>query len=353
MKLPDTAKYFRKNPALFLGTGSYRQAAVIPAYDENDEFPAALQSLRAAENAENVAVIAVVNHPAGADEKSSLQLLEYLQTQRGVFPLYLPELSGGVGAARKAGMDAFLASQPEEKIPECIIFSLDADTRIEKDYFVKAAPAVLRSGAVTFDFAHRPADSPAGQRAIDRYERYLRRYREKLEQAGSPYAFFTIGSAFAVRGDAYIRAGGMKVRQAGEDFYFLQALAKVGKVDFCPDVVVHPSPRVSRRVTFGTGPAVGDLMAGKELKEIPDAAFALLAEVLAAATGKNLSSPEKFLAALPVKNRRFFEQERFQTAWKNVLGNLPEKPEAAVKAFHEWFDGLKTLRFLHFSGGNF
>ena len=133
MKLPDTAKYFRKNPALFLGTGSYRQAAVIPAYDENDEFPAALQSLRAAENAENVAVIAVVNHPAGADEKSSLQLLEYLQTQRGVFPLYLPELSGGVGAARKAGMDAFLASQPEEKIPECIIFSLDADTRIEKD----------------------------------------------------------------------------------------------------------------------------------------------------------------------------------------------------------------------------
>ena len=92
-------------------------------------------------------------------------------------------------------------------------------------------------------------------------------------------------------------------------------------------------------------------MAGGELNEISDAAFALLAEVLAAATGKNLDSPEKFLAAVPEKSRRFFQQERFPAAWKNVLGNLPEKPEAAVKAFHEWFDGLKTLRFLHFSGG--
>jgi len=47
-----------------------------------------------------------------------------------------------------------------------------------------------------------------------------------LQQAGSPYAYHTIGSAFACRAEAYIAAGGMNRRHAAEDFYFLQQLAK-------------------------------------------------------------------------------------------------------------------------------
>ena len=30
-----------------------------------------------------------------------------------------------------------------------------------------------------------------------------------------------------------------------------------------------------------------------------------------------------------------------------LLKNLPQRAGAREKAFHEWFDGLKTLRFLH------
>lgn len=349
MKAFDAAKYFRKNPPLPLAAGNYPAAAVIPAYDENRELPECLQTISAAEKSENTAVIVVVNHPPGADEKNSLQLLEYLQNKPGVFPLYLPDLAGGVGAARKAGMDAFLAARPAEQLEKTVIYSLDADTHVERDYFTLAAPAVLAHGAVVFEFSHRPAATPAQQQAIDHYERYLRRYREKLAGAGSPYAFYTIGSAFAVRGDSYIRAGGMKVRQAGEDFYFLQTLAKSCGITFCPQVAVHPSPRISRRVPFGTGPAVGDIMAGNPPAEIPDAAFERLAEIVAAATGEQLTSPEKFLSALPEKSRCFLLQERFDSAWKKILANLPAKAGAGEKAFHEWFDGLKTLRFLHFS----
>lgn len=349
MKSVEVAKYFRRNPPLPLNTGDFRQAVVIPAYDELEQLPQTLQSLRRCQGVENSAVIVVVNHPAGGNEKASLELLEILREQP-VYTLYLPDLSGGVGAARKAGMDAFLASQLPENMEKCVIFSLDADTLVEPDYLQKGAAAVLPGGAVTFSFVHRPADNAAQQRAIERYEAYLHRYVVKLREAGSPYAFFTIGSAFAVRGDVYLRVGGMKVRQAGEDFYFLQAVAKSFQVRECSEVVVHPSPRLSSRVPFGTGPAVADLLAGKKLPEIPDHAFMQLAAVLDKAAGEVLADPGKFVDGLPEKSGEFFRQEKFIEVWKRVLNNLPERPGARERAFNEWFDGLKTLRFLHFSG---
>ena len=47
--------------------------------------------------------------------------------------------------------------------------------------------------------------------------------------------------------------------------------------------------------------------------------------------------------ALPEEN--FFESEKFFKVWPGIRRNTPgnKLPEA----FHVWFDGLKTLRFLH------
>ena len=217
MKKFEVDKYFRRNPPELLDTGNYRTAVVIPAFDELEELPETLRILRCAGGIEKCAVIVVVNHPAGHDSRNSLELLKKLQ-ELDVYTIYLPELSGGAGAARKAGMDAFLASQNPEDMEKCVIFSLDADTFVESDYLHKGIPAVLKYGTVTFDFAHRRSDDERQQQAIIRYEAYLRRYVEKLRKAGSPYAFFTVGSAFAVRGDIYLRCGGMKVREAGEEY---------------------------------------------------------------------------------------------------------------------------------------
>ena len=197
-----------------------------------------------------------------------------------MFPVYLPELNGGVGAARKCGMDAFIAALPAEAMEKSVIFSLDADTHIEADYFKKLLPEARKGGALSIGFSHRSTADELLQTAILRYEKYLDRYVDKLADAGSPYAFHTIGSAIAVRCDSYIRAGGMKIREAGEDFDFLQAVAKSSGVRRFPEVLVHPSPRVSRRVPFGTGPAVASLLAGRELPEIPDEAFEELGRLL-------------------------------------------------------------------------
>lgn len=355
LKTFDVEKYLRKNPPLPLpfATDEYQHAVVIPVYNELTSFGAAEHSIRQAiaQTSEKIAVIAVINYPAGADKDDSEKLLNLIRigVYPEVFPLYLPEISGGVGAARKAGMDAFTGKISPGNMEKSAIFSMDADTVVEPEYFKRVLPELLVSGgAVSIGFSHQAAADAEHQRAIECYEAYLSRYVNKLREAGSPYAFFTVGSAFAVRADAYIRAGGMKVREAGEDFYFMQAVAKTSGVKSIPDKLVHPSPRISARVPFGTGQAVASLLRGEKLKEVPDLPFAVLKEVLNKVSDETLISPEKFLFLLPAAAAEFFLKEHFGTLWQRVLGNLPDYPGARTKAFNDWFDGLKTLRFLHF-----
>ena len=354
----DVNKYRRKNPAPELKEKKhFRHAVIIPVYNELASFGATEHSVRSAlaEIDDDIAVIAVINYPAGESAEESEKLLNLIRVGvfPGVIPLYLPELSGGVGAARKAGMDAFIRTLAFDEMEKSVIFSLDADTLVEKDYFVKVLPEALKGGAVSIGFSHQKAADREHQRAIDRYEAYLKRYVDKLKEAHSPYAFYTVGSAFAVRCDAYLKSGGMKVREAGEDFYFLQAVAKTCGVRSMEEILVHPSPRISLRVPFGTGQAVAKFLRGEELNEIPDGAFALLKKVLENAVEQKLISAEKFLSFLPVKAAEFFLKEHFAEAWKKILENLPEREGARIAAFNGWFDGLKTLRFLHFSADFF
>ena len=356
MKSFDVGKYLRKNPP---PECSFQRkcsvAVVIPAYDENDSIDSTVDSvISAAKYAEiEVAIIVVINYPAGAQKAESEKL--YHDFQNGKFPscvqaIYLPELTGGVGAARKAGMDVFISTVPPEDMEKSAIYSLDADTVVARDYFLSTLPEILKGGAVSLPFTHQKSSDCTIQQAIEKYEAYLHRYVDKLEYAASPYAFFTIGSAFAVRCDSYLRAGGMKIRSAGEDFYFLQAVAKSSSVrQLEGKPLVFPSPRISRRVPFGTGPAVASLVEGKALNEIPDAAFEELKVFLAEfAPDEALKNVPETIGKLSAVSREFIVAEKFPAAWERIAGNLPDTPEKRQKAFHEWFDALKTLKFLHF-----
>lgn len=359
MKERDFCKYLRRTPRIPKPPpelAAFPEAVVIPAYDEEEELPATLASLAAAGDGD-VAVIVVVNYPAGTDPESSRRLFERLSNEplyenRRLFPVYAPELTGGVGEARRLGMDMFIASRTPESVEQGIIFSLDADSRVAPDYFRRVRAELAANPAapgVLIAVSHRAAPSPAQEAAIRRYERYLQRYADSLHRAGSPYDFIAIGSGFAVRAAACIRAGGMKRRRAGEDFYFLQELAKLGTLARISDPLVFPSPRSSARVPFGTGPAVSALLAGEELPEISDHAFAMLGRVIAAATApEGLAGEAKnFRSSLDRVAVDFFERERFFQLWPEIAANQPDTREAKLRAFHRWFDGLKTLRFLH------
>ena len=354
MKKFDTDKYTRKNPApQFPLPEKFKGAVIIPAYDENEYIDRTLFSLHEAISSSPfpIAVIVVVNHPPGCSAVSSEELLAKLK--RAAFPdtaaIYLPDNSGGVGRARKIGMDSFIASLAPEDMENHFIFSLDADTIVEKNYFTKVIAALNDGGAVSIGFSHTLPEDPEHRDAILHYEKYLTRYVNKLREAGSPYAFYTVGSAFAVRCDAYIRAGGMKVRQVGEDFYFLQAAAKSSGVKQMAEILVHPSARISGRVPFGTGPAIKNLLAGIQLNEISDEAFDELKNFLDIATGKNLlNDPEHLPFAFPEKTVCFLHKEGFFETWQKVISQTSLSPEKQLRSFHEWFDGLKTLKFLHF-----
>ena len=359
MKERDWQKYLRKSRLLPVEpcplNATVQLVAVIPACDELEEIGDTLDSLFPAEDE---AVLVVVNHPADASARvrnASAELLKKLRSgafpRRNLYWIDAPDLTGGVGEARKLGMDAVIAAQPPEQLENTIFASLDADAVVESDYFSEIRvwfendPSLA---ALSIPFRHQTGATPEEETAIRIYEAYLNRYVEKLRQAGSPYAFQTVGSAFAVRMSAYVRAGGMRVRKGGEDFYFLQAVAKTGKVASGDRVLVHPSSRPSARVPFGTGPAVRKLMDGIAPTEISDAAFETVKNLLRhAGNPALLEDAELFLSELDPIPYAFLREEGFAAVWPKVLKNTPDRHEARQAAFHSWFDGLRTLRLLH------
>jgi len=352
MREQDLLKYLRRNPGPELPELiPFRHAAVIPAYGERESLPEVLDSIDRADGEKSVAVIVVVNHPRGADASSSLDLLDFLRERAlpRVFPVYAPDLTDGVGEARKTGMDCFIRSRRFGDLKKSFIFSLDADSPVAETYFsavISALEAAPSAPGTVIGVKHGRAPDEKQERAIRVYEKYLFRYAEKLLQAGSPYGFVSIGSGFAVRCSGYVQAGGMRKKKAGEDFYFLQELAKQGTLLRIGEPLVFPSPRLSTRVPFGTGQSVKNLLAGGCLDEIPDFAFDRLAELLAGAAAPDgfLSDPRK---APPGDTTGFLAAEKFGEIWPSVLDNTPPGHEARLRAFHRWFDGLKTLRFLH------
>lgn len=367
MKLFDIQKYIRKNPPqegkIFRSHGGFFSCAVvIPMLNENDNAETFFKNLNTAITAadENILVAAVVNcaenSPAEFKEDNK-KLLERLNRNEFKIPDFAvidctsegKYLKTGVGEARKIGMDHVLNFFDKDDFENSFIASLDADTVIEKDYFNNIREKFNKNtdcGALTFNVRHlADAEEPT---AILQYENYLKSYREGLEFANSPYAFYTVGSAFAVRASAYIHAGGMRKLKAGEDFYFLQAVVKSSKVKHCPDITVHPSARFSPRVPFGTGTALRAITANeKEFAPFPQSAFEALKIVINCAEAEKLLSSEKFLSALPQNFTDFFIQHDFSKDWDKVTANMPSSQLKNAFLLH-WFDGLKTLQFIKY-----
>lgn len=188
----------------------------------------------------------------------------------------------GPGLARKTGMDEALRRFNHLERPEGVIISFDADTRCSRDYLAELEKFYLSvSGAAgcTIYFEH-PLDhadieGPGHRNAMVQYELYLRYFKMSLDWIGYPYSSYSLGSAFSVRAERYVRAGGMGLHQAGEDFYFLQKCIPLGNFWELGNPVVYPSPRISERVVFGTGPFLSDFLSGRK-KTLDVYAFELI-----------------------------------------------------------------------------
>lgn len=247
---------------------------VIPCYNEPGLFDTLHNLLTCVRPAAKVMTIVVINSGERSDEAGVVQnrvsyeqaLLfadKYNEPGFLFFPVLferLPRKHAGVGLARKIGMDMAVAHFLHNENTRGVIVSLDADCTVSDNYLTAIHKAFFhesRSDVTVHHFRHRvEKNDPALENAVRQYEAYIRYFRDMLKQTGFPWYYHTIGSAFAVTADAYVRVGGMGRQQGGEDFYFLQKVFALGKVKELNDAGVYPLARFSDRVPFGTGPAL-------------------------------------------------------------------------------------------------
>ncbi len=343
-------------------------AVVIPSLAEGDSLFATLQSLvtNPPQLLARFLVIIVVNHGEHASAADRLQndidlaRLADLAKQSELNLAWvdaaspdreIPAKLAGVGFVRKLGMD--LALQRLNWTEDPLLVCLDADTLVEANYLQSIVTHFRQSalGAAVLPYRHQPGIDAAQQAAIDRYELFLRSYVYGLRLAGSPYAFNTVGSAIACRASAYVRCGGMNCRKAGEDFYFLQKLAKTDGVDLLSGTTVSPEPRVSARVPFGTGRSMGRLLDGDEQAVLfyPATAFRVLSEWLRL-VGENLSGDAETLLAHAEKISPVLANYLEEAGWQKVWPQLQSTHQNEARrshAFHSWFDGFRTMRLIH------
>ncbi len=350
--------------------GGFEGAVVIPSLAETDFLFTTLHALaqNPSELLRRFLIVVVVNHRQDTPLSDKLDNQQTLQMLAAKNPslnglrlgwvdaasagLELPIRTGGVGLARKIGMDLALPQLDYEKVTPLLI-SLDADTLVRPDYLsalIRHFQDAKVSGAV-IPFCHQPGSTPEEDRAIKRYELFLRAYVLGLSRAGSPYAFHTVGSAMACSAQAYARMGGMNVRAAGEDFYFLQQLAKSEGISKVKGTVVYPSPRASHRVPFGTGRSITRLLAGEKeaVMFYQTACFQVLKDWLdliaqnVDAPGEEIRNKTKGIS-LPLTD--FLDRVQFPAVWNKLKKNL-RTPSTLLSGFHGWFDGLKTMKLIH------
>jgi hypothetical protein len=267
--------------------------------------------------------------------------------------LELPE-KGGVGLARKIGMDLCLAVLEYTDMRRNLLLSLDADTLVEPNYLseVNSYFSGRKKLAAVVSFAHRKSENSSIQEAIAYYEAYLRYYVIALKYAHSPYAFHTIGSTIVSSAEGYAMVRGMPKRLAAEDFYLLNKLAKIQPMGFVDRTTVYPSPRLSTRTPFGTGKKIGQLIAGEEAAYLfynPEI-FAILGKWLTLIERRLdqkgetiLAEAEKIDPGMPA----FLNQVHFLATWEKLKKNYPLQSNL-LKQFHAWFDGFKTLKLIHY-----
>jgi hypothetical protein len=300
-----------------------------------------------ADKADNLATLKLL---AAGDPRWSRLRLAWVDAATPGFEM--PAKGGGVGLARRIGLDLAL-SRLSPLSADPVLVCLDADTLVQPDYLpaLQGHFAVSRCGAAVIPFQHQRGPTPESDRYITRYELFLRGYVLGLSLAGSPYAFHSVGSAMACRASAYVKIGGMNSRAAGEDFYFLQQLARTVEVEQLGGTVVHPSARASHRVPFGTGRSISRMSAGGEGQQLfyhPDCFRVLGAwlDLVAGhpdADGRTLQQQSGEIS--PCLGE-YLHLNRFEEIWDKLRRNNPAR-SALLKAFHGWFDGLKTMKLIH------
>lgn len=271
----------------------------------------------------------------------------------------LPKKSGGVGLARKIGMDEACYRFAKAKVKKGIIVCFDADSKCEENYLVAIEDHFKkhkRTSACSIHFEHpiRGFDFKESiYEAIIAYELHLRYFINVQDWAGFPFAYQTIGSSMAVRSDYYQKQGGMNRRKAGEDFYFLQKFIALGNFTNLNTTTVIPSPRISDRVPFGTGKAVGEITKQKGQYETYNLLTFKDLKVFVKQLKKIFAAENDWRkVSLPNAVIQYLELHDFDKRLAEIRKNTTNYSSFKKRFFH-WFNAFQVMKFAHFARDHF
>jgi len=333
-----------------------RLYVAIPLMNESEALPFLLDDIRN-QKYQDFHVVYCVNQPeawwSDSDKmgicQANLTSMEMIrQIQDHSFTLIDRSSPGlgwvgkksGVGMARKTGMDACLTMAGKDTI----LLSLDADTRFDPGYFASVVTNFdehIDIQSIAIPYYHPLTGHELLDRAMLRYEIYMRYYAIQLWRIGSPYSFTALGSAMAVRMKAYEKIGGMTPMKSGEDFYFLQKLRKYAPMLFWNPIKVFPANRLSDRVFFGTGPAlIKGIQGDWESYPLYDSALfdnvAITINCFPDLFHRDVETPmDDFLKDIFKEDQIWEPIRRNHTLQKNF-----------VRACHEKVDALRILQYL-------
>ncbi len=353
---------------------TYDHVLVIPVYQESPDFFDRLA--RSLMQSHAVLLVVVINQPdtlSTADAQNEIlwqtikqQTIERWQNQNLQLRT-LPDIQStvlivdrfqetpipqkqGVGLARKIGGDLALYLINQGLIHQEWIYSSDADAQLPRGYFLESnlsAPDLETIAAAVFPYRHICDTDKVGQ-ATQLYERRLQQYVDGLRAAGSPYAYHTLGSTLAIRATSYAMVRGFPKRNGGEDFYLLNKAAKTGGILSLKGPHILIEARQSERVPFGTGPVINRLLAEGSLDQADifyhPKVFSYLAQWLVALPN-TWSEPlaDQMLSSLTLKALQSLGIDKAISSARRIS----RTQDTYIKHMHAWFDGFRTLRFIH------
>ena len=354
---------YRKTKLLNLGNpldspinNKYDFFIIIPAYNEKRYLFQTLSSIDHQVNCYKLLVIVVINN-SNRDhrtvKKNNQETNDLLSKMKYSFELIVIDCFSknfeidsdiaGVGLARKIGMDYCL----EYSNPSSLLCCLDADTIISPNYLKIINDYFLlnKSSAALVGFKHQNSEDLKLNDAIKSYEYILKYNAKKIKQAGSPYGYVSMGSTMVCTVNAYVIVGGMSIKQATEDFYFLQRLAKYTKINLIPDILVHPSARAEQRVYLGTGFRMknfksditfNNLQISQQAVEVLSRIYQIFDEYIESP----IEEIENVLRQENIKLWNFFNKNNFISIFVKIKQNSKTKNQL-IKQFNKWFDNLK------------
>lgn len=350
---------------------------VIPCYNES-KLVNTLDSIWSAQRIEKaIEVIIVINSSETSDQSIKEQnkitynianhwIAQHCDPRLKFYIINeenLPKKFAGAGLARKIGMDQAIGRFSKAHNENGILVSMDADSTIKSNYFVelnKHFTQYPKTNVVTSYFEH-PLKGEEFDKSIYNaaalYELYMRYYKLALRYSGFPYSYYTVGSCFSVRAMAYVKQGGMNRKQAGEDFYFLHKIFPLGHCAEINTTCVYPSPRISDRVPFGTGPMVKSIVESgtKGFKTYNFQSFLDLKqffEVIENLYKIDSLKLDALLNNLPKSISEFLILNNVEASVQEINANSSNL-KSFLKRFFNWFDAFKVLKYMNFTHENY